>query len=638
MSAPKTTTAGKRFVYLFQVAQELPPTLEAAAGPDSDIVFLSWRAPSSDPRSVYYPSSSWTQGRNRLLREVLGRDYLYFVFADDDIILELTRLGATTVGADADPWRVFEQFLLTHEPAIGCPHYDWHLSGGHHDPTQERQTLRFFDAIVNAFHREALEILLPYYDLLDEASECYSQNILCSLASDLYPGHVMQTNLLRVHNAEQRRGPEEFLLSRPEQLYLDALRDPEAAHRFRRQSYGLVARHPTWGVAASKGGTYARSDDDLARMYDLSHTLWRRRRELVRMPLTDPFFSSDADSERAQRWRAIRKRPAPAAPNTPTVAGSRRRHASTPHRAVAELQAHNLDSSRFYYLARDIYRALKRGAALQEVLDDLLRRVWPERVWRRWFRDRGAVLQITERAQDQELELLALALSACPGRDTVFVDVGAAAGEVLARLRRTALRKRVHAIGIDPVDHRAHALYSGYVAAAITDGPEGTRDFYVHAATDCSSLLPMDPTRVTHDVAAGGSQLYYSPIEIAEVAEVQQVPTYNLSTILRQYGLADEVIHYVKVDAQGSDLAVIRSLGSQLANVLFLRMETVEHVGTGEPPLLYHGQTTMPEDVAFLESAGFRLFNIARFGSTPEADLTFVNLALFRRLLPQFAR
>lgn len=63
----------KRFVYLFQVPQDLPPSLEAAASAESDIVFLSWRAKSADPRSIHYPSSSWTQGRKRLLTEVMSR-------------------------------------------------------------------------------------------------------------------------------------------------------------------------------------------------------------------------------------------------------------------------------------------------------------------------------------------------------------------------------------------------------------------------------------------------------------------------------------------------------------------------------------------------------------------------------------
>ena len=43
---------GKRFLSLFQVEQELPLSLEQAAGEDSDIVFLSWRARSADPRSI----------------------------------------------------------------------------------------------------------------------------------------------------------------------------------------------------------------------------------------------------------------------------------------------------------------------------------------------------------------------------------------------------------------------------------------------------------------------------------------------------------------------------------------------------------------------------------------------------------
>jgi len=147
----------------------------------------------------------------------------------------------------------------------------------------------------------------------------------------------------------------------------------------------------------------------------------------------------------------------------------------------------------------------------------------------------------------------------------------------------------------------------------------------------------MDPTKVTHDRAEGGSQKYFAPIEIERLEETLRVPAFKLSTIIRQYGLAHDVLHFVKIDAQGSDLDVFRSLGEFTENCLFLQIETVYPEGNAPGVTLYEGQTTFAEDREVIEAAGFRIFNVARFGVTPEADVIFVNLKLFRKLLPHWA-
>ena len=119
------------------------------------IRFLSWKSRSADPRSIFYPHSSWTQGRNRLLKETAGTSYQYYIFLDDDV--EMRAIGDTST---RNPWRLFEEFLTEYEPAVGVPRYNWHLIGGGLDTAKPAQSLRFFDALLNAFHREALLTLL----------------------------------------------------------------------------------------------------------------------------------------------------------------------------------------------------------------------------------------------------------------------------------------------------------------------------------------------------------------------------------------------------------------------------------------------------------------------------------------------
>ena len=628
----------KRFLYLFQVEEDLPSALEQAAGDDSDILFLSWRARSPDPRSIHYPSSSWTQGRNRLLREAIGRDYLYVVFADDDIVLSLTDLGVAAAGPYANPWRVFEQFLLSREPAVGCGMYSWHLCGGWLDAAQDVQTLRFFDAILNAFHREAVDVLLPYYDLLDEQTECYSQNLLCSLAADLFPGHVIQTNRVRVANTQRRRVDTELLVCKPDHLYLESLRDTVWRRRFARQSIGESARHPTMGPPRAKPASYAIAEDELASHYDLRHALWTRRRELLALPRDDEFYSDHADSPRARRWREVQQRRAQAAALAAPSPVAPRRPIEIAEWTRAMLNRPTVRSSLLFQVAREVYRGRTQSNAMASVWRALQSRRRARALWKSWYRDARCVYEIPESRQQEVLELLAVALNSLPGSGVVFIDVGAGRGDVRHRLVAASLHKRLFSVGIDPIDVRAHLLYAGYVQAAITDGPEGYADFYCYGSSDCSSLKRLNAAKVTHDPSQGGDRLYYSPAPIERLEHTVTVPTFNLSTIVRQYGLADDVLHFLKIDAQGSDLDAFRSLGSLSERCLFVRTETVLAAKDGTVSTLYDGQSSFAEDRAVFEEAGFRLFNVARFDTTPEADVTFVNVQLFRELLPQLCR
>lgn len=604
----------KRFVYLFQVPRDLPPSLEEAASADSDIVFLSWQEKSADPRSIHYPSSSWTQGRNRLLKEVMGRPYHYFIIGDGDVRLELTRLGRAARPSEQNPWRVFERFLIEREPAIGCTSYDWHLVGGARDESEECQTLRYFDAMLNAFHHEALPVLLPYCDLLDETSECYSQSLLCSLAADLYPGHVMQTNRLRAVNSHYRGYPE-LLLSRPDQFYLESRRHPDRPRPFQRQTIGDAARHPTMGPPLPKRGSYGRTDGELSQHFQLEHPFWTRRRELAELPADADFFSSDPGSARAQQWRTKRVPGTPPPPPSPVIqrlkAGGTRRVCELLRRIRA----------RIFRMRREWVR---RPTALAR--------------WQKWSGQPDLHFEIPERKQIEVIELLAGALNELSTDRVAYIDVGAGCGDVLELVCRSGLRKALFSIGVDPIDLRAHRNYSGFVLGAISCGPEGYAEFFRYSSSDCSSLKRLDPASVSHDRAEIGRGKYFTPAMVEELEAILQVPTYRLDTLIRQFGLADEVLHFVKIDAQGSDLDVFLSLGELTRNCLFLSLETVMP-GVGAPTRrLYKGQTTWAEDRVAIEAAGFRLLNVSHFGITPEADATFVNLKLFRELLPGLAK
>ena len=190
----------KKFVYLIQSADHMP--YGDLPGPDNDIILLTWKSPADFAGAVYYPDSSWNEGRNRLLQEALlrggGEGYLYYIFLDDDCLISedrdfARRMGITLTG---NPFRTFERFLVEWEPAIGYTRYDWQ----HFEPGQAVNGGYNFDAIFNAFHREALSLLMPYYTGYDTESWLYSQLLINHLAAVFYNPHRLQFNAVTTAN------------------------------------------------------------------------------------------------------------------------------------------------------------------------------------------------------------------------------------------------------------------------------------------------------------------------------------------------------------------------------------------------------------------------------------------------------
>lgn len=145
------------FLYLVQSKDQLPyPEL-------INCIYLTYGK--QIPGAIYYPNSTWTTGRNRLLEEAKkmaknGIVYDYYIFCDDDIIF----LNGS--------WKTLEDKLMIENPMIGYPH----MNNYPYDST----TPFMFDACLNAFSKHAIfnTDLLPYIDTYDAYSWWYSQLIL----------------------------------------------------------------------------------------------------------------------------------------------------------------------------------------------------------------------------------------------------------------------------------------------------------------------------------------------------------------------------------------------------------------------------------------------------------------------------
>ena len=137
---------------------------------------------------------------------------------------------------------------------------------------------------------------------------------------------------------------------------------------------------------------------------------------------------------------------------------------------------------------------------------------------------------------------------------------------------------------------------------------DGCAEFHLHSLTYCSSLLPLNAEGV--DRWIGGDQL--------RVERITTVPVIRLDTFLSLMGI--EEVDYLKVDAQGADLAVVRSAGKALSRIRRIRLE-VQIV----PQEIYVGASRKEEVLRFMDEVGFEITACERQSFDQEENLTFVN-------------
>jgi len=196
----------KPFIYLIQAAGGIP--YPEIPHPACDRIVLNWREPDPQGNTLFMPGSSWNEGRNRLLWEALerarttGNDYRYYIFMDDDCIVreDAALARQLDIPLTGNPFRTFERFLLEWEPAVGYTRYDWQ----HTEKGRAVNLGHNIDGLFNAFHRETLSFLLPYYTGFDSESWLYSQHIINHMASLLYHPHRIQCNLVTTANTRRK--------------------------------------------------------------------------------------------------------------------------------------------------------------------------------------------------------------------------------------------------------------------------------------------------------------------------------------------------------------------------------------------------------------------------------------------------
>ena len=186
----------KDFLYLVQGKAELMKNyLHLSENRNADVIFLTYDQPietvinQAIEESIFFPKSTWAEGRNKLLEMALNKgEYLYYIFCDDDIKFI------------KGSWETFEKQLLQYQPAIAIPinrkTFQTPLKG------LKSQCFLTNDEQLMAFHQDVVKdfIVLPYQNQFDSIYWWISCHIQEVLIQNYYNSHVIQFNNICISN------------------------------------------------------------------------------------------------------------------------------------------------------------------------------------------------------------------------------------------------------------------------------------------------------------------------------------------------------------------------------------------------------------------------------------------------------
>jgi FkbM family methyltransferase len=139
---------------------------------------------------------------------------------------------------------------------------------------------------------------------------------------------------------------------------------------------------------------------------------------------------------------------------------------------------------------------------------------------------------------------------------------------------------------------------------------DGYADFYLNAFAAASSLLPFDSAGLVR--WRGG--------KVLKVERKLVVPTIRLDTFLDLMKTPE--VHFLKIDAQGADLAVVRSLGRRIKDVRKISLEVQIN-----PVPLYAGGSNKDDIQRYMRAAGFSLETCEKQSYDQEENLTYLRAA-----------
>ena len=216
------------------------------------------------------------------------------------------------------------------------------------------------------------------------------------------------------------------------------------------------------------------------------------------------------------------------------------------------------------------------------------------------------------------------------------VDVGCARGALPNYIHNSGYFsfETMKIIGLDPLKHReTDGLYSKILYCAVDDVGPGVHsaNFYINNVDQASSLLEMDFENISNDINEVEDKYY---IEFANDLQINgriTVPVISLESVIDTLFEKDVEIHFLKIDAEGKDLDIVKSMKLERTGrfPLFIALECSSHRIHPEKRI-FKGGCHKDEVVEYMKSVGYSILDSVdceyiEHNQTQMSDMVFVH-------------
>ena len=220
-----------------------------------------------------------------------------------------------------------------------------------------------------------------------------------------------------------------------------------------------------------------------------------------------------------------------------------------------------------------------------------------------------------------------------------FIDVGSAYGGCLDYVRSHHFSK-IFSIGIEPRaacgHYRSDAFgerpvintgYDVFLGCAIDNVTEETdMTFYLNADPQASSLLEMNIEGMTNKLEERDSKIYLEWCAQLSILGTAKVKVKSLKMIMDQY--VPDKVHFLKIDAEGKDLDIIKSAGNRISDIYVATLECSSH--TNHDIRAFKNGSQKEDVIAFMTEHNFSVFKCVDWGNvegnfTQVSDIVFIN-------------
>lgn len=211
---------------------------------------------------------------------------------------------------------------------------------------------------------------------------------------------------------------------------------------------------------------------------------------------------------------------------------------------------------------------------------------------------------------------------ALPTRPTFF-DIGVNKGQWVENI--TAMYPECTIYGFEPIPGIT-PQYDNLILLnyAVDVNEDEARDFYITNDNVTSSLLELESQVVNRFDDFTDERGYVHLKSDFDIQSVIKVTTKRLDRFMDENNIAE--IHYLKIDTEGNDLNVLKSLGNRCNSVWAFEVEV-----WNEKPTLFRNSAWRDECLDYIKSSGFSVVEKFVHGRGKSTDLLCIRNSLLEQ-------